>query len=105
MNPNTDWKFIAPISGEYEVNAKIVGDGGLANQSIVIQIHVNGTYVEYKKDSPSGNGNYGANPNIISSFKLLKGDYIQVLVQAESTFNLQTDEKYNSITIKRVGNY
>ena len=109
-NPTTDFRFYAPISGEYQINTSIRWDGSFTSNNVVFQrLYKNGIagdIVNLVTVPVTGATN---NLTVAGSIKikLLAGEYIQLyaLHQEGTARNLFANAISNWIEINRVGNY
>lgn len=105
------WKFTAPISGEYCINAMTQLASSAAwgtNELNYDRIYVNGVGNDYTAYSYAQNtGTYAFTTNGSITVKLLAGDYVQLEKREESgsTIALSGSNNNNFIEIKRCGNY
>ena len=111
VTTGASWKFQPGISGEFEVNSKILlasGGGWGVGETAVLVLRKNGTDTDvldaYNVDA--ANTNY-INLRGSASIKLLATDYIDVTMYHNSgaAIPLEASANHNFIEIKRTGNY
>jgi hypothetical protein len=102
----TGWRFTAPISGFYEVNATTITGGAGASGYINLSILKNGTLFLEGVNIVSINAS-SQGSSVSGALYLLAGEYISVALANLATGAQRTTSAVaaqNHVTIKRVGN-
>ncbi len=102
----TGWRFTAPISGFYEVDATTITGGAGTSGYINLSILKNGTLFLEGLNSVAFNAS-GQGSSVSGALYLLAGEYISVALANNATGAQRTTSAVaaqNHVTIKRVGN-
>lgn len=107
---NTGWRFIAPMSGRYQVNAVIgVLTANSTAGDIVTMIYVNNAQIQQGTRNQIATSSTGSliQSQVSGVVRLLTGDRIEIafLQTSGATRNLTAGASSNRVSICRVGNY
>jgi hypothetical protein len=103
------WKFIAPVSGRFSVNAQITWSSVTLTSGQINSIAIRKNGVEYISDfdNRATGGSNIFTRRIADTIQLAAGDYIDVMVTQQSggAITLNGTGSRNVISISKVGNY